>query len=80
MAEHGHSHEITIHIDKKTYKVDSTSQTGLQLRELGGIGTNYDLYEEVPGGQDKPIEDTDTVELKDGMHFFSVEKSINPGR
>jgi Multiubiquitin len=74
----GHD-EVTIHIDKKEFKV-SSPQTGEQLRELGNVGPDYDLWEEVPGGQDKLIEPTDSVKLKNGMHFFSVQKSINPGR
>lgn len=74
----GHD-EVTIHIDKQEFKVPSP-QTGEQLRDLGNVGSDYDLWEEVPGGQDKLIEPTDSVELKNGEHFFSVQKSINPGR
>jgi hypothetical protein len=84
MSEHGGhgGHEITIHIDKKTYKVDQTSLTGAEIRKVAdpNITDQYDLWLEVPGGQDRLIEDGDSVELKDGMHFFSVPKTINPGR
>jgi hypothetical protein len=84
MSEHGghDAHEITIHIDKKTYKVEQTSLTGVGIRKVADpdISDEYDLWLEVPGGQDKLIEDGDSVELKDGMHFFSVPKTINPGR
>lgn len=73
----GHD-EVTIHVDKKTFEVTSP-QTGGQLRLLGSLASNYDLWEEVPGGQDKLIEPADSVELKNGMHFFSVEQNINPG-
>jgi hypothetical protein len=82
MSEHGDQgkHEITVHIDKQTYKVDEESLNGAQIRELAEIGDSYDLWQEVPGGQDKVIADSESVELKNGMHFFSVPKTINPGR
>jgi hypothetical protein len=83
MSEHGHEHEktITIHIDRKPYKVDQTELTGAQLRQVAQppIGGNYDLWLEVPGGEDKLIGDDESVELKNGMHFFSTQKHITPG-
>ena len=87
MSEHSHDpqphHEpFPIIIDRKEYKVDQATMTGAELRQVPTppIGEDYDLYEEVPGDEDKLIEDTDTVELKPGMHFHSVEKHITPGR
>jgi hypothetical protein len=87
MSEQGHEHQqehhgTPIHIDKKTYFVQEPTITGAQLRHLPDppIGDDYDLYLEVPGGQDEPIGDGQEVEVKPGMHFFSAQRNINPGR
>jgi hypothetical protein len=67
VSEHAHDHhETTIHVDRHQFKVEQTSMTGAELRQLPSpaIGGDYDLYREV---------------LKDGMHFFSVQRHITPG-
>lgn len=71
-----------IKIDKESFTVQATSMTGRQLREVPDpdIGADRDLYLEVPGpGDDRLITDGDSVDLKDGMHFFTAPSSINPG-
>jgi hypothetical protein len=57
------------------------SRTGTELREIAepSIGADHDLYLEVPGGQDQLIADDELVGLKNGMHFFSMQKHITPG-
>ena len=79
--DHGHK-EFVIHVDRKEYKVPGPTITGAQIRQLPKppIGPDFDLYEEQPGGEDRLIEDATVVELKNGLHFFSVPKTINPGR
>jgi hypothetical protein len=74
-------HEIVIHIDRNQFKVEKPTLTGEQLRQLPSppIGADYDLFREVPGGEDKLIADQENVELENGMHFFSVQRNINPG-
>jgi hypothetical protein len=79
----GHEHEeFVIHVDRKQYKVPGPTISGAQVRQLPDppIGVDFDLYEEQPGGEDMLIEDATLVELKNGLHFFSVPKTINPGR
>jgi hypothetical protein len=73
--------EIVIHIDRKMHKVDQATMTGVELRRLSdpSIGADYDLFLEVPGGEDKLVGDEEMIELKDGMHFFSVQRHITPG-
>lgn len=73
--------EITVHIDRKPFKVEAKKLTGTQLRALPTppIGTDYDLYLEVPGGEDELIPDDQEVKLKEGMHFFSTQRHITPG-
>lgn len=76
--ENGH---ITILIDKKEYKAPETGMTGAQLRALAEppIGPEYDLFQIVPGGDDKLITDNEEVHLKNGDRFFSAPHNINPG-
>lgn len=72
---------ITITIDKKEYKAPEPLMTGSLLRELSDppIGSDYDLFEIVPGGDDRLIADGVEVHLKSGDRFFSAPHNINPG-
>lgn len=89
-THHDHNHDehekkpesIVIHIDHKPYKAPKERMTGSELRALADpdIGPDYDLYRVVPGREDDDlIGDTEEVELKNGMHFYSAPKTINPG-
>jgi hypothetical protein len=73
--------QVHIFIDKR--KLESPDPTtGAALYQLGGVDLNtYDLYREVHGkGDDELIRhDGTTVELKNGDHFFTVQKKLNPG-
>lgn len=55
--------------------------TGRQIRELvePPFGADRDLFEIVPGGSDRKIEDGDTVVILDHIRFFSAPRNINPG-
>ena len=55
--------------------------TGREIRALATppIGTDRDLFEIVPGGSDRKIEDGDTVVIRDHLRFFSAPRNINPG-
>ena len=72
---------IVIHIDRKQFKVAEEEMTGSQLRALPDpdIGPDFDLWLEVPGGEDERIENDQTVKLRRGMRFFSAHSVINPG-
>jgi Multiubiquitin len=72
---------VVIHIDRKEYKVDGDSLTGTQIRALPtpDIGPDFDLWLEVPAGEDEKIGNNQVVKLKNGMHFFSSHSHINPG-
>lgn len=74
-------HEITIKIDRETFKVAKEQMTGRELRLLPKppIGPDRDLFEVIPGGSDKKIADDTIVKLKDGMRFFTAPAQINPG-
>jgi hypothetical protein len=70
---------VQIHIDNKGYKAAKNPMMGAELKQLGGIAGNYDLWQKVPGSDDKLIKDPDSVQLKNGDHFYSAPSSLNPG-
>lgn len=55
--------------------------TGRQIRKLADppIGADRDVFEIVPGGSDRKIEDDAEVEIRNWMRFFSAPGVINPG-
>jgi hypothetical protein len=80
--EKEHSHHETVHVFIDKEKVESPNPTtGLALYNLGSISAEYDLFREVHGhGDDELIpRDDSAVTLKNGDHFYSVQKSLNPG-
>lgn len=70
-----------IHIDRKQYKTDESVLTGRQLRTLPepDISADYILKLEIPGGTDRDIEDDEKVEIRNGLHFYSIQRNTNPG-
>lgn len=73
--------KIQIQIDRTHYTVTQTQMTGLELRNLPEppIPTDRDLFEVVPGGSDRKIENTTIVKLRNGLRFFTAPGTINPG-
>ena len=77
----------TILIDRKEYAVPwpihgENIMTGLEIRGLADppVDESRDLFEIVPGGSDRKIDDDAKVTIRDGMRFFSAPRQINPGR
>lgn len=70
-----------IKIDRTEFKVRERFLTGAQLRQLPKppIGPDRDLFEVVPGGSDRKIENDTRVEIRDGLRFFTAPAQINPG-
>jgi hypothetical protein len=70
-----------IKIDRTDYKVPEHKRTGAQLRMVPTppIGADRDLFEVVPGGSDRKIEDNQEVTMHDGLRFFTAPAQINPG-
>ncbi len=72
---------VSIHLDKKQHKSPG-STSGAALYTLGSVNSDeYDLFRETHGhGDDEQIFNNATsIELKNGDHFFSVKKKLNPG-
>lgn len=78
---HGHQETFEIQIDRAHYKVTQQQMSGQQLRHVPPtpIGPDRDLFEVVPGGTDRKIEDNTIVEIRNGLRFFTAPAQINPG-
>jgi hypothetical protein len=74
--------EFHIKIDRIEYRVANEELTGAELRQLPEppIGPDLDLFEVIPGQQDRKISDTYVVEIINGKRFFTTPAHINPGR
>jgi hypothetical protein len=74
-------HDIPIILDRQQYKVPPGTVTGSQLRALPmpPLGSDLDVWQEVPGGDDIKLADAQAVPVKPGMHFYSAPRTINPG-
>jgi len=76
-----HEHEFRIQIDRVHYTVQQAEMTGSQLRQVPSppIGPDRDLFEVIPGHKDKKIEDSDVVQIHNGLRFFTAPATITPG-
>ena len=70
-----------IRIDRTDYVVTREKLSGEQLRDVPEtpIPADRDLYQVVPGKDDLKIKDDDTVQMHDGLRFYTVPSTINPG-
>lgn len=74
--------QFEIKIDRENFKIGGPTITGAELRQLTNppIGADRDLFLTVPGPDpDRSIGETEAVELKNGMHFFTAPSNITPG-
>jgi hypothetical protein len=77
-------HPIRIQIDRVHFEVTASVMTGAELRVVppppqGPIGADRDLFLVIPGGTDEKIADDQTLNLHNGMRFFTAPAQINPG-
>lgn len=78
---HREPERFEILIDRTPYIVTQRQMNGEELRRVPSppIGPDRDLFERVPGGTDRKIENTTIVEIRNGLRFFTVPAHINPG-
>jgi hypothetical protein len=72
-------HEIVIVIHGVTHRTKHHELTGAELKTLGEVPADYDLFRKVHGKYDEKIQDTENVHLYDNDHFYGAPKSLNPG-
>jgi hypothetical protein len=70
-----------IQIDRDHFTVHQEDMTGAEIRRVPNpaIGPDRDLFEVGPAHSDIKIEDNATVEIRDGLRFFTAPSHINPG-
>ena len=70
-----------IRIDRTDYVVPEEKLSGEQLRHVPEtpIPPDRDLYQVVPGQDDLKIKNDDTVQMRDGLRFYTAPSTINPG-
>lgn len=82
MEQEQHEQFISIKIDKTEYKVPvgENPVLGSYLRNLATVGSDYDLWLKATGSEDDTIvEPSSSVELKQGMHFYTAKSVITHG-
>lgn len=72
---------FTIQIDRIQYTVFDEKLSGAQLRKVPPtpIPPERDIFQVIPGHPDQQIKNDDTVEMSDGLRFFTAPNTINPG-
>lgn len=65
------SFKCVISVDGKEFKVDTDYMNGAQIKALAGTPSGYQLFLE-QNGEDKPIGDAESIDLHNGMHFYSI--------
>lgn len=71
-----------IFIDRKKYDWDKDTITGLQIKNLAGVDVaKYNVWQDVPGPEDLPIADDQSVDLTaPGVEkFFTGKKTSTEG-
>lgn len=62
-----------IFVDGQRFPVHQSSMTAEQIKALVGKDAQYQLFEEIPGGEkDRLIPDGSTVAIRGGIHFYTV--------
>ena len=74
-----HHHEIVIFIDDVSHSTKHHELTGAELKKLGDVPADYDLFRKVHGKDDEKIQDAQKVHLHNHEHFYSAPKCLNPG-
>jgi len=65
--------QFEIHVDSHLFKVSQSHMTGAEIKALVKKDATYQLFLEGHGGNpDRLIADTDSVEIKNGLHFYTV--------
>ena len=79
-SDDNHPDRIPVVIDGRPYKAPKTPMTGAELKTLGGVAADYDLWFETPGpADDQKLGDAVPFPVRQGNHFYSAQRAINPG-
>ena len=68
-----HADKFVIHVDGIKYDTTRPAMTGAEIKALAQKDAVYQLFEEQTGNDpDRLIGDDTTVELRNGLHFYTV--------
>jgi hypothetical protein len=68
---------ITIHVDDKSFHVDSATMSGSQIKALVAKDVQYGLFLESRGREpDQAVPDSSSIRLESGMHFYTVPAAV----
>jgi len=71
-----------IFVDRKKHDWEEDCITGLQIKNLAGVDVaSYNVWQDVPGPEDIPVEDNQKVDLTEpGVEkFFTGKKTSTEG-
>ncbi len=73
MAEHNENKEpeFTTFVNNKEFRTSEHELTGLQIKELAGVPTDYELFE-VKGDQTVPVGNDQVVHIHNDLHFRAI--------
>ena len=69
---------IEVWVNGALFLVAEKRGTGKWIRELGGIGPQFNIVLRPGTGPDQPVADSQTIELRSGIKFFSVPAASAP--
>ncbi|QKW23980.1 multiubiquitin domain-containing protein [Kitasatospora sp. NA04385] len=77
-ASEAQPHRITIAIDGREYATATRHATPAQLRRIADpdIPEDKKIWLDVPDEPDRQVEESEHLELRDGMRFFSDPRTI----
>jgi hypothetical protein len=65
--------KFSIHIDGQEYHVDQESMTGSDLKQVANKDPQFQIFLEGHGNDpDQQIGDAEALQIKSGMHFYTV--------
>ena len=73
--------EVTVVIDGLSYRVRGGVMQASHIRAIPHppIGPDRDIWLEVPDGSDRFLADQESVDLNEGVHFFTAPQMIMAG-
>ena len=72
------STKVVIFINDERHEAPRPALTGAEIKALGGIPPENRLFREVPGpGDDVPIADDESVELRSGDRFYDLPRGVH---
>lgn len=75
-------HEVTIFVNEQPVKLAGETATGYQIKSAAiaqgvHIEPNFVLQQELPNGTSRVIGDSETVHLREDLHFTAIRPDDN---